>query len=269
MTSTQTQTVLVPNPSNEPVVEGMLPLTLLENTSLNSRDDVTLPVRASRLQKVTVVLMIAGITVTSSMVNGLVVVALPAITKDLSLPPSLALWPASASALATASTLLLAGSVADVLGPRWVDLAGCFASGALLIGSGLVQKGTELVALRALQGVALSLHLASSVAIVTQVLPQGRSRNVAFSVLGLSQPLGFSLGLVLGGILVDTIGWRAGWYLAGGGTLIFSVIGLWALPKSRTPRRLEDIMRDFKTKVDWVGAGLASAFMAMLCYLLA
>lgn len=71
---------------------------------------------------------------------------------DLQLLPSLAFWPASVSGLATASTLRLAGSVADVVGPRWVDLVGCFASGALMIGSGASRKGTELVALRALQG---------------------------------------------------------------------------------------------------------------------
>ncbi|KAM6540366.1 hypothetical protein FALCPG4_002084 [Fusarium falciforme] len=189
--------------------------------------------------------------------------------KTFNYPPPLAFWPASVSGLATASSLLLAGAVADVLGPRWVDLVGCFASGALMIGSGASNKGTELVAFRALQGIGLGMHLASSVAIITQVLPHGRGRNMAFSCLGLSQPLGFSIGLVLGGVFVDTIGWRSGWYLSGALTLFFSVVGLWALPTRQDDRNLNDILRDFGTKVDWVGAILASTFMTLMCYLLA
>ncbi|KAK7408825.1 hypothetical protein QQX98_009011 [Neonectria punicea] len=266
--TTTTQTVLAPPGGNE-LSDSSIPLTLLNDAPIDSQGPDRFPARTSRLQKVVVTIQLAGVTFTSSLINGLVIVGLPAITKDLQLPSSLAFWPASVSGLATASTLLIAGSVADVLGPRWVDLVGCFASGALMLGSGAARKGTELVALRALQGVGLSLHLASSVSIITEVLPQGRGRNLAFSCLGLSQPLGFSLGLVLGGIFVDTIGWRAGWFFSGGLTLFLAVVGVWALPKSRRERRLQDILRDFQTKVDWVGALLASAFMTLVCYLFA
>lgn len=221
-----------------------------------------------RLQQVVVMLQLCAVTLTACLINGLVIVGLPTITKDLQLPSSLSFWPSSVSNLATASTLLLAGSIADTVGPRWVELVGCLASGALMLGQGLSRTGEELVVMRALQGVGLALHLASSVSIITQILPQGRGRNLAFSCIGLSQPLGFSLGLVVGGILIDTIGWRAGWYIAGGITLFFSLIGMWALPKS-DDHQYADVMHNFKTKVDWVGAGLASAFMALICYLLA
>ncbi|KAF7543407.1 hypothetical protein G7Z17_g10766 [Cylindrodendrum hubeiense] len=269
MTTTLTQTVLVPPGGNEHFSESSVPLTLLDDSATDSQSCDRLPPRSSRLQKVVVTIQLSGVTFTSSLINGLVIVGLPAITEDLQLPSSLAFWPASVSGLATASTLLIAGSVADVLGPRWVDLVGCFTSGALMIGSGAARKGTELVAMRALQGVGLALHLASSVAIIAEIMPKGRGRNLAFSCLGLSQPLGFSVGLVLGGIFVDTIGWRAGWFLSGGLTLLLAVIGVWALPRSRQDRKLADILHDIKTKIDWVGAILASSFMTLLCYLLA
>ena len=269
MSTTHAQTLLVTHPSHEPVAEGSIPLTLLESTSPHSPDEVHLPTRVSRLRKVVITIQMCGVTFAWSVTNGMVTIGLPAIAKDLQLPPSLAFWPASVSGLATASTLLLAGSVADVIGPRGVELVGCFASGLFTIGSGAARKGSVLVAMQTLQGVGLSLHLASSVSIITQVLPQGRGRNMAFSCMGLSQPLGFSVGLVLGGIMVDTVGWRVGWYLSGGLTLLLSIVGLWALPKTHTGRRLEDILKDVRTKVDWIGAILASGFMAMLCYLLA
>ncbi|KAH8427104.1 uncharacterized protein LDX57_004821 [Aspergillus melleus] len=226
------------------------------------------PSRKFHLRRILVVTQVFAITLTASVINGLVVVGLPTITKDLQLPPSLSFWPSSVSSLATASSLLLAGSIADAIGPRWVELVGAFVSGGLMIGQGCSRTGEQLVAFRALQGIGLAFHLASSVSIITQILPQGRGRNFAFSCIGLSQPLGFSIGLVIGGILIDTIGWRSGWYIAGGITLVFAVIGLWAVPKSRS-HQYADRIHNVKSKVDWVGAGLASAFMALLCYLLA
>ncbi|THC94265.1 hypothetical protein EYZ11_006238 [Aspergillus tanneri] len=242
---------------------------LLQDNRANSTEDVRLPTsRKFRFQQIVVVIQLFVVTLTASVINGLVVVGLPTITKDLQLPPSLSFWPSSVGSLATASTLLLAGSIADAVGPRWVELVGSLASGALMIGQGLARNGSELVVLRALQGVGLALHLASSVSIITQLLPHGRGRNFAFSCIGLSQPLGFSLGLVVGGILIDTIGWRAGWYISGGITLFFTVIGLWSLPKSNA-HRYADRVQNIRTKIDWIGAVLASAFMALLCYLLA
>ncbi|GIK07220.1 hypothetical protein Aspvir_002877 [Aspergillus viridinutans] len=241
---------------------------VLEATNLRSPENARPASRESQLRKVVVLSQLFAVTLTASVINGLVIVGLPTITKELQLPPSLSFWPSSVSSLATASTLLLAGSLADTVGPRWVELVGSFASGALMIGQGLARTGQELVVLRALQGVGLAMHLASSISIVTQLLPPGRSRNVAFSCLGVSQPLGFSLGLVVGGVLVDTICWRSGWFLSSGITLVFSVAGLWALPRSKTTQ-YSDLLHNITTKIDWVGAGLASAFMALLCYLLA
>ncbi|KAI9368725.1 major facilitator superfamily domain-containing protein [Aspergillus egyptiacus] len=253
MSTTQTQVELVaPEPSE---------IMVTDDVQLASK-------RALRLQQVVVTVQLLAVTLTASVINGLMTVSLPTITKDISLSPSLSFWPLSVNSLATASTLLLAGSIADTIGPRWVELVGSLASGLLMIGQGLAQNGNELVVMRALQGVGLSLHLASSVSLITQLLPQGRGRNLAFSCLGLSQPLGFSLGLVVGGILIDTIGWRAGWYLSGGVTLVFTVIGLWALPRNEA-NRYADRIHNLRTRIDWVGAGLASAFMALLCYFLA
>ncbi|EHA25612.1 hypothetical protein ASPNIDRAFT_190128 [Aspergillus niger ATCC 1015] len=224
--------------------------------------------QAGRYKQIAATIQLSTVTLTASVLNGLIIVGLPTITKDLQLPASLSLWPSSVASLATATTLLLAGSIADTIGPRWVEIVGSFASGALMVGQGLARNGEELVTLRALQGVGLAMHLASSISLLGQLLPPGKSRNLAFSCLGLSLPLGFSLGLVVGGLMVDRIGWRLGWYISGGMTLFVSVIGLWALP-SNTITRDVHYFRALATRVDWVGAALGSAFLALLCYLLA
>ncbi|KAH7195128.1 major facilitator superfamily domain-containing protein [Fusarium oxysporum] len=115
--------------------------------------------------------------------------------------------------------------------------------------------------MRALQGVAIAMHFSSSVALVADTQPRGQSRNISFACLGLSQLLGFTFGLVVGGVLVDTVGWRSGWYLYGGVTLLLSAVGLWSLPKSE-PLGFRNIFVDLIYRVDWIGALLASVVIS-------
>ncbi|KHN98678.1 Major facilitator superfamily domain, general substrate transporter [Metarhizium album ARSEF 1941] len=271
-TCTRTQTKLALEPS---VGVGLnpgdtTPRQLLETSSADqSAESVAGGLRVSLFRKVAVITQLSGVNFASNAVNGLVVVGLPTITADIELDPSLALWPTSVSNLANASAILLAGSVADSIGPRTVNLAGGIVTGVFVLAGGACKTGTQLVVMRALQGVGYAMHLASSVAIVTTTLPRGRPRNFAFSCLGLSQPLGFSLGLVLGGVLQDLLGWRAAWYIYGALTLVLSAVATWALPKSHYERTVRGTVHNFKQRVDWVGAVLASTFMALLSYLFA
>lgn len=237
------------------------------NTLENYRRNVEEP--SSRARKLAITFQLSGISLTACAINGLVVVGLPKMTIDLALPRLLSFWPVSAAFMATTASLLLAGSLADIIGPRLVELVGALTMGVFMIGCGLSQKGVELVALRALQGVSLAMHLASSVSLITMTWPQGRSRNVAFSCLGISQVIGFSLGLVLGGIFVDTIGWRAAWHIYGSITLALGLLGCFVLPKSQASSSWKTILHDITTKMDLVGALLASAFMAFVSYFLA
>ncbi|KAK2134217.1 major facilitator superfamily domain-containing protein [Fusarium oxysporum II5] len=130
-------------------------------------------------------------------------------------------------------------------------------------------NGEQLIILRALQGLAAALHFSTSVALVTLGQPQGRGRNLSFACLGLSQLLGFSASLILGGILVDTIGWRWGWYLCGGMTLLLFAVGWWSLPEATQPISPRAKWQNIKTRVDWVGGFLASSSMSLLTYFLA
>ena len=269
--ATQTQVALVSPPSVSIELHNRVPGTageLLVRDDLSSNDAEEVP-PVSLFRKATVLAELSGINFASSAVNGIVVVGLPVISKDINLAQSLSLWPTSVASLSNASTLLLAGSIADCIGSRTVNLAGGVVNGVFTLGSGLSQTGAQLVAMRALSGIGYAMHLASSVSIVTHTFPQGRGRNFAFSCLGLSQPLGFSFGLVLGGVLEQVAGWRVGWYMYSGLMLALTCLAFWALPKTQTPRTLREAFSGMKHTIDWVGALVASMFMAMLSYLLA
>lgn len=120
-----------------------------------------------------------------------------------------------------------------------------------------------------MQGVAVSLCLPTSIAIVSQVASAGRQRNLSFSVLGFVQPAGFSAGLVLGGIMEDTIGWRYGCYISGGLTIALFVVSIWSLPQDRRASAGSISWGRIREEVDWIAGVISCACLAMLSYILA
>lgn len=207
----------------------------------------------------------------ASFTNGVITVGLPVIARSVSLERSLYLWPSSVYGLTSGAALLIAGSIADIVGARSVELVGITLLGIFSLACGFAQTGAQLVAFRALQGVALAMHLPASVAIITAAVPSGRARNLGFACLGFSQPLGFAVGLVLSGVMIERAGWRSGFYLSGTCTLALAVAAVWTLPKLKTQSEsgamsmLKKIGRD----IDWVGGLISSGGLAILAYVLA
>lgn len=218
-----------------------------------------------------IVTQLAGINFVTSFSTGLLTVGLPTIAADLALDQSLQVWPTSVYALTGGTCFLVAGTVADVIGPRSVNLTGCFFLAVFILASGLARTGMELIMFRAMQGIASALVVPSSISIVSAAVENGRPRNLAFGCLGLSMPLGFSLGLVLGGVFNDSsLGWRAGYYIGGALAFLLWAIGIRALP-AVTPSTTEGptMLQRLAKEIDWIGAAIASTSLATFSYVLA
>jgi hypothetical protein len=195
----------------------------------------------------------------ASFTNGVITVGLPVIGRSISLERSLYLWPSSVYGLTSGAALLIAGSIADIVGARTIELLGITLLGVFSLACGFAQTGAQLVAFRALQGVALALHLPASVAIITGAVPSGRARNLGFACLGFSQPLGFAVGLVLSGIMIEKAGWRSGFYLSGTCTLATALAAVWTLPKLAGPEMSAMAMlTKVRREIDWLGGAISS-----------
>ncbi|KAE8448221.1 hypothetical protein EG329_009651 [Mollisiaceae sp. DMI_Dod_QoI] len=222
----------------------------------------------STWRAVVIIGTISCISLIASMLGGIMIVSLPTMARDIGLSGNLLLWPASVNALACGCTLLLSGSISDVVGGRKVYLIGSFCLVVTTIACGVCRTGIELILFRALQGVALSLCLPSSVSLITKNIPSGTSRNVAFACLGAGQPIGFSVGLVMGGLFVGSIGWRYGYYI--GAILIFVIwiISIFGIPKDEESeyQSFSTQFRRVQTEIDWIGCGLLSTSLGMFSY---
>jgi MFS family permease len=205
----------------------------------------------------------------TSFCNGIVVVGLPAIASTLDLEAGLLLWPTSVFYLTAGSCLMLAGSIADVLGTRPVMLAANILLVASALACGLARTGGELIAFRALQGVTSAMTVPASVSIISTSVEYGRPRNLGFACLGFSGPLGFLIGLVLGGVFVDNVGWRPAFYLAASASFVLCVIGFWVLPQDPRPRPKRMITKQLAFDIDWIGTVVSSTGLATLSYVLA
>jgi EmrB/QacA subfamily drug resistance transporter len=134
-------------------------------------------------------------------------VALPSISSDLSMSTGSLQWVVSAYVLGYGGFLLLGGRAADLLGRRRVFLIslGVFAVASLL--GGLVDDGTLLIVTRFIKGVSAAFTAPAGLSIITTSFAEGPARNKAIAVYTATGATGFSLGLVIGGLLTE-VGWR-------------------------------------------------------------
>lgn len=158
--------------------------------------------------------------------------------------------------------------MADIVGakPTWV--AGSFLFIIFTVALGVATTGIQVIMFRTCLGVAMSMCLPTTVSLITNTFPKGTWRNTSFAMNGMAQPLGYALGLVLGGVFTDTIGWRWAYYIMAIVNFFISIVSIWSLPNIRhmssrpwTRRLMED--------VDWVGMTGLSISLGLIMYILA
>ena len=136
-------------------------------------------------------------------------VALPAIQADLGFSADGLQWVVNAYTLAFGGLLLLGGRASDLLGRRRVFLVGLGAVRAPPRWPAASRRPPAmLVAVRAVQGIGAALLSPAALALLTVTFPAGRERNIALGVWGALAGIGGTLGVVAGGVLVDSAGWE-------------------------------------------------------------
>ncbi|MGW7099515.1 MFS transporter [Streptomyces sp. NPDC054838] len=164
-------------------------------------------------------------------------VALPVLGADLGLSRSALQWAVTAFALPSGGFLLLFGRTGDLYGRKKLFLTGLVVFGAASLLASLAWDPAVFLAARALQGLGAAAIVPTGMSLLTTTFPEGPLRDKALGISGTLLSLGFTVGMVLGGVMTDTLGWRSTMGLLAATAVIVLVLAPGLLPESRTPHR--------------------------------
>ena len=184
-------------------------------------------------------------------------VALPAIRTDLGASVSGLQWVIDAYTLTLASFLILSGSTADRIGRRRTFQVGLasFTLGSLLCS--VAPNLTLLVVARVIQALGGSMLNPVAMSIITNVFTDRKERARAIGIWGGVVGISMGLGPVIGGLLIESVGWRwIFWINIPIGVAAIVLAGLF-VPESKAARA---------RRVDPVGQGLVIVMLAGLTY---
>ncbi|MCW2800261.1 MAG: transporter [Aeromicrobium sp.] len=184
-------------------------------------------------------------------------VALPSIGRDLTLNQDSLSWVVNSYVLVFGGFLLLGGRIADLLGRKRIFIVGlllfCVAS---LLG-GLSQSEGQLIAARVVQGLGAALLSPAALAILTTTFAEGAERNKALGVWGAVAGSGGAVGVLMGGILTQSLGWE--WVL-------FVNVPITAIAAIGAFRVLSESRDESASSFDVFGAITITAGLSLLVY---
>jgi EmrB/QacA subfamily drug resistance transporter len=171
-----------------------------------------------------------------SLDNTVLNVALPSMQQDLHASTSGLQWTIDAYTLVLASLLMLAGSTADRIGRKRVFMAGLvvFTVGSVLCS--LAPNLEALVAFRMVQAVGGSMLNPVAMSIITNTFTDPRERARAIGAWGAVVGISMAAGPLVGGLLVESVGWRSIFWINLPVGLAALLLTLRFVPESRAPK---------------------------------
>jgi len=187
-------------------------------------------------------------------------VALPSIGRGLHFSEQNLPWVVNAYVIVFGGFLLLGGRAADLLGRRRVFMAGLVVVAVASLFAGFAANQGQLIAARGAQGLGAAIVSPAALSIVTNLFRDGAERNRALGAWGAVAGSAGAVGVLLGGILTDGLGWE--WVLWV--NVPVSLIALALTPGLIPESRSESTTRHF----DAAGAVSVTAGLSVLAYAL-
>ncbi len=185
-------------------------------------------------------------------------VALPSISNAFSATSTSVQWVVTAYAITFGGLLVLGGRIADLLGRRELFVWGLVGFALASAAGGVASSLALLVLARAVQGIAAAAVAPAALSILTTSFRDGPARTRVLGYYGIMSSVGFVAGLVLGGAIVETVGWRGVFFVNVPVCLLAAVIGRRVIPRAAASTT--------RVHLDVVGACLVTAGVAALVY---
>lgn len=185
-------------------------------------------------------------------------IALPSIGSALDFSQDDLSWVVNAYVLTFGGFLLLGGRLADLLGRRRVFMAGLVLFALASLAGGFSQSDVQLVIARAVQGLGAAIVSPAALSIITVTFREGAERNKALGAWGAVAGSGGAVGVLLGGVLTEGLGWE--WVLWV--NVPIGIVAALLAPRLIAESRSEPESRSF----DIPGAVTITAGLSLLVY---
>ena len=185
----------------------------------------------------------------------IVTVATPAIIEDLNAQVNDVVWVTSAYLLAYAVPVLITGRLGDRFGPKNLYLVGLTVFTLSSLWCGLTSTVGTLILARVFQGLGASMITPQTMAVITRIFPAER-RGRAMALWGATAGVATLVGPILGGILVDGLGWEWIFFI----NIPVGIVGF-ALAWRLVPR-----LETHTHRFDWLGVALSGLAMFGLVF---
>ena len=200
---------------------SLLQFAVKNTSSVNNRSNIHLfmqDVRSNSLKKATLTkasssrsIVLALITLAQFMVVvdfTIVQVALPSIGKEFGMTVNNLQWIVTSYGLTLAGFLMLSGRVGDVYGHKKLLITGLLLFSLASLTGGHAPSEIVLILARVGQGLGASDGFCDRTINSHRTFSEGKERNRALSVFSAATGSGFAAGMILGGIMTSTLGWR-------------------------------------------------------------
>jgi EmrB/QacA subfamily drug resistance transporter len=154
--------------------------------------------------------------------GSVVTIALPVLQRDLGAGLAELQWVVNGYTLFLGALILIGGAAGDRLGRRRVFVWGIAVFAAASLACALAPGAPALIAARAVQGVGAALMVPQSLAIIAASFP-AEVRGRAIGTWAGASAITTALGPAVGGLLIDTLGWRSAFWI----NLPLSVAAVW------------------------------------------
>ncbi len=185
-------------------------------------------------------------------------VALPSIKHALGFSESGLQWVVNAYTVTFAGFLLLGGRAADLIGRRLVFVTGLVLFALASLAGGMANDRTLLIVARLVQGLGGAIIAPASLSILTSTFTEPKERHRAIGIWGAMGGAGGAAGVLLGGIITDTLSWR--WILFI--NVPIGLIAAFAAQRMLLEGRNEHATRNF----DLLGALSATVGLSLLVF---
>jgi EmrB/QacA subfamily drug resistance transporter len=190
----------------------------------------------------------------------IVQIALPTMRTELGISLADSQWIVSAYGLTFAGLLLLSGRVSDSYGRRRLFSIGLIVFAISSLAGGLAPSELVLIAARAAQGVGAAIASATGLSLIVVSFSEGPARNRALSVFSAVSSAAFAAGVILGGVLTASLGWRSVFFI----NVPIGIIAAFLAPRFIAESRGQSTNRH----LDLPGAAMVTAGLSLLVYAL-